>query len=94
MAMRDSRLGSRCSGAESDEMTTRAVSAISFTASGPRMTRAAVAALTPTAWAISAHVHCCIRSTFIPSAIAAAVWRGLECGRLDRSVRPAGPSAR
>jgi hypothetical protein len=56
--------------------------------------RDAVAALTPTAAAIWAHVHRDRRRTLMLSAIAAAVSRGLVCGRLDRSSRPAWPSVR
>src|SRR5262249_21350342 len=56
--------------------------------------RAAVAALTPTAAAICAHVQRWWRSTWMPSWIAGAVARGLACGRLERSCNPLGPSAR
>ena len=59
-----------------------------------RATRAAVAALTPTAPAICAHVHRWWRSTLIPSWMAGAVAWGLAWGRLERSCNPVTPSAR
>jgi hypothetical protein len=53
-----------------------------------RSTRATVAALTSSAVAICPQVHCCRRSTFAASGRRAAVSRGLEWGRLDRSSSP------